>query len=88
MNNMRSNEHFIRRNRNIRNEILKQTDYYMLVDIYEVLSDIQKQEIREYCKKLRDFINENKTKYLDDGISWIEFPKPPEWMGEIRMPKY
>ena len=83
-----SNEHFLRRNRNLRNELLKQTDYYMLTDVYENLSDTQKQELRDYRQSLRNFINENKDKYLIDGINRIEFPKLPEWMGEIRMPKY
>lgn len=83
-----SNEHFLRRNRNLRNELLKDTDYLMLADVYETLNDIQKQQIRDYRQKLREFINENRTKYLDDGINFIEFPKAPDWIGEIRMPKY
>ena len=69
-------------------KLLKQSDYYLLNDVYEVLSDTQKQEIREYRRKLRDFINENKSKYLDEGINFIEFPKHPEWMGDIKIPKY
>ena len=83
-----SNEHFLIRNRNMRNELLKRSDYYMLSDVYEVLSDTQKQEIRQYRQQLRDFINNNKDIYLIDGTSFIDFPPPPEWMGEIRMPKY
>lgn len=83
-----SNEHFLLRNRNMRNELLKKTDYYMLNDVYETLSDIQKQELRQYRQQLRDFINENKSKYLNEGKSFLDFPPPPEWMGEIRMPKY
>ena len=74
-----SNEHFIRRNRNIRNEYLKQTDYYMLPDVYEILTETQKEEIRTYRQSLREFINENKDKYLNDGVSFIEFPIPPTW---------
>lgn len=83
-----SNDHFLLRNRNMRNELLKKSDYLMLMDVYEILSDIQKQELRDYRQSLRNFINENKSKYLDEGKSFIEFPKPPEWMGEVRMPKY
>jgi len=83
-----SNEHFLLRNRNMRNELLKKTDYFMLADVYEVLSETQKQELRDYRQSLRNFINENKNKYLDDGISWIEFPTPPSFIGDIRMPKY
>lgn len=83
-----SNEHFLRRNRNLRNELLKETDYFMLPDVYETLNDIQKQQIRDYRQTLREFINQNKTKYLDDGINFIEFPPPPDLIGKIRMPKY
>ena len=83
-----SNDHFLLRNRAMRNELLKKTDYYMLTDVYETLSDIQKQDIKDYRQSLREFINTNRDKYLIDGVKFVEFPKPPEWMGEIRMPKY
>lgn len=82
-----SNQHFLIRNQNLRNELLKTTDYYMLPDVYEVLSDIQKQEIREYRQQLRDFININRNKYLIDGIAFIEFPVPPSWI-KVQIPKY
>lgn len=85
---MRNNEHFLTRNRNMRNELLSQTDYLMLVDVYETLTDQQKEEIRNYRKVLRDFINENKDKYLTDGNNFIEFPQPPEWVGSLDLPKY
>ena len=74
-----SNEHFLIRNRNIRNEYLKRTDYYMLPDVYENLTPQQKEEIRNYRQSLREFININKDKYLIDGIAFIEFPIPPQW---------
>ena len=74
-----SNEHFIRRNRNIRNEYLKLTDYFMLPDVYENLTATQKEEVRTYRQSLREFINENKDIYLIDGICFIEFPIPPTW---------
>jgi hypothetical protein len=83
-----SNQHYLIRNRNIRGEILRQTDYYMLPDIYEILSDIQKIEIRTYRKKLRDFINENQNKYLNDGVPYVPFPDPPVWMKDIKQIKY
>lgn len=83
-----SNEHFLIRNRTMRNELLKQSDYLMLLDNYEKLTEEQKQELRDYRQSLREFINTNRDKYLIDGVKFIEFPKPPEWMGEIRMPKY
>lgn len=82
-----SNEHFLIRNQNLRNELLKKTDYYLLNDVYEVLSDIQKQEIRDYRQSLRDFINIHKEDYLIKGIAYIEFPKPPEWT-KIQIPRY
>ena len=83
-----SNEHFLIRNRNLRNELLKQSDYLLLQDNYETLTEEQKQELKDYRQYLRDFINENKSKYLDEGINFIEFPKHPEWMGDIKIPKY
>ena len=82
-----SNQHFLIHITNMRNQLLKESDYYMLTDVYEILSDIQKQEIRTYRQTLRDFINVNKTKYLDDGIAFIEFPIPPEWT-KIKNIKY
>lgn len=83
-----SNQHFLIRNKNIRNEMLKQSDYYMLPDVYEILSDVQKQEIRTFRQSLRDHININKDKYLIDGVPYIEFPSPPIWIKDIKQIKY
>ena len=83
-----SNQHFLIRNTNLRNELLKQTDYYMLSDVYEELTEEQKQEIRDYRQALRNFINFNRDKYLLEGIAFIEFPPHPEWIRDIRIPKY
>jgi hypothetical protein len=80
-----SNQHFLIRNRNLRNELLNQTDRYLLND-YPITEE-QKTEVINYRQKLRDFINENKTKYLDDGINFIEFPKAPDFLN-ITIPKY
>lgn len=82
-----SNEHFLIRNINLRNELLKQTDYYMLPDVYEVLNDIQKQQIRDYRQSLRDFINTHRDNYLIKGIAFIEFPKPPVFV-KVQIPRY
>lgn len=82
-----SNEHFLIRNINLRNELLKQTDYYMLPDVYDVLNDIQKQLIKDYRQSLRDFINVNRDNYLIKGIAFIEFPKPPYFV-KFQTPKY
>ncbi len=70
-----SNEHFLIRNRNLRNELLKKTDYYMLNDVYEILSDIQKQEIKQYRQTLRDFINEIKANISMKENGIFLFPK-------------
>ena len=80
-----SNEHFLIRNRNLRNELLNQTDRFMFNDA--PITEEQKQEIIIYRQKLRDFINENKSKYLNDGINFIEFPKPPDF-SNLTLPKY
>ena len=80
-----SNEHFLIRNRNLRNELLNQTDRFMFNDA--PITEEQKQEMIIYRQKLRDFINENKSKYLNDCINFIEFPKPPEF-SNLTLPKY
>ena len=54
---------------------------------YVLKIEEQKIEVINYRQKLRDFINENKTKYLDDGINFIEFPKVPDFLN-ITIPKY
>ncbi len=53
----------------------------------ETPEDALIREIREYRQQLRNFINVNRDKYLVGGISYIEFPKPPEWT-KIQIPKY
>ena len=45
-----STQHFLFRNRNMRNELLAQTDYLMLVDNYEKLTDTQKEEINNFIE--------------------------------------
>ena len=82
-----SNQHFLIRNTNLRNELLKQTDYFMLPDVYEILSDTQKQEIRNYRQSLREFINVNRDKYLIDGVAFIDFPNPPAFV-KVQTPRY
>ncbi len=58
-----SNEHFLKRARNIRNELLNKTDRYILEDY--PFSEEEKQVVKEYRKKLRDVINDNKDKILN-----------------------
>jgi len=82
-----SNEHFLIRNRNLRNELLNQTDRYLLSD-YPITEE-QKTEAINYRQLLREFINTNRDKYLIDGISFIDFPEPPEFLKDkISIPKY
>lgn len=82
-----SNQHFLIRNTNMRNELLKQTDFYLLNDVYEKLTDDEKQQIKDYRQALRDHININKDKFLIDGINFIEFPIPPPFV-KVNIPKY
>lgn len=82
-----SNQHFLIRNTNMRNELLKQTDYYMLNDVYEKLSDDQKQQIKDYRQALRDYININRDKFLIDGINFVDFPPAPSFV-KVNIPKY
>jgi hypothetical protein len=82
-----NNNHFLVRNRNLRNELLKQSDFYLLSDVYELLTTEQQNEIKTWRHTLREFININKDKYLIDGIGYIDFPPSPEWTG-IKLPKY
>lgn len=87
MSNITSNEHFLIRNRNLRNELLKKTDYLMLPDVFNDLTEEQQLELKAYRKKLRDFINDNKDKYLNEGKYNIPFPDIPKWIN-IQNPKY
>jgi HrpA-like RNA helicase len=68
-----NNEHFLKRYRNIRNELLNRTDRYFLIDFpieYE-----QQLIIKKYRKDLREFINNNEIKILaGETVSWPEQP--------------
>jgi hypothetical protein len=89
MSGITSNEHFLIRNRNLRNELLKKTDYLMLPDVYETLTEEQKNELRTYRQILRNFINENKNNYLIEGKWNLPFPTIPEFLSSyISNPKY
>ena len=68
-----NNEHYLKRARNIRNELLNRTDRYILSDF--PITDEQKQEIILYRQTLRSFINENKDKILTGVI--VDFPEQP-----------
>ena len=71
-----NNAHFLKRYRNIRNELLNKTDKYFLIDFpigYE-----QQVIIKKYRKDLRDFINDNEIKIL--AGERVDFPKQPDFI--------
>ena len=72
-----NNEHFLKRARNIRNELLNRTDKYILSD-YPISLE-QQMKIKEYRQALREFINNNKDKYLN-GQAQIDFPPQPDFI--------
>ena len=57
-----NNEHFLKRARNIRNELLNKTDRYFLIDF--PIEHEKQMIIKIYRQELRDFINENEIKIL------------------------
>ena len=69
-----NNEHFLKRARNIRNELLNKTDKYFLIDFP---IEYEKQLIiKKYRQDLRDFINNNEIKIL--AGEKIDFPPQPD----------
>ena len=73
-----NNEHFLKRARNIRNELLNKTDRYFLID-YPIETEKQ-MIIKKYRQDLRDFININKDKILQEG-KIPEFPSQPDFIN-------
>ena len=71
-----NNEHFLKRARNIRNELLNKTDRYFLID-YPIAYD-QQMIIKAYRQELRDFINNNKDIILTGQI--LDFPEQPNFI--------
>ena len=71
-----NNEHFLKRARNIRNELLNKTDRYFLID-FPIESEKQ-MIIKKYRQDLRDFINENEIKIL--AGEKVEWPKQPDFI--------
>ena len=71
-----NNEHFLKRARNIRNELLNKTDRYILSD-YPISLE-QQMEIKAYRQDLRQFINDNKEKILNGEK--IDFPPQPDFI--------
>jgi len=71
-----NNEHFLKRARNIRNELLNKTDRYFLID-YPIAYEKQLIIIK-YRQDLRDFINNNEIKIL--AGEKVEFPPQPDFI--------
>ena len=71
-----NNEHFLKRARNIRNELLNRTDRYILSD-YPISLE-QQMIIKAYRQDLRNFINNNKERILNGEK--IDFPPQPDFI--------
>ena len=71
-----NNQHYLKRTRNIRNELLNKTDRYFLID-YPIAYE-QQLIIKTYRQNLRDFINDNKERILNGDK--IELPKQPDFI--------
>jgi hypothetical protein len=71
-----NNEHFLKRARNIRNELLNKTDRYFLIDF--PIEHEKQMIIKKYRQDLRDFINENEIKIL--AGEKVEFPQQPDFI--------
>ena len=71
-----NNAHFLKRARNIRNELLNKTDKYILSD-YPITLEKQ-MIIKTYRQDLRDFINNNEIKIL--AGEKVAFPQQPDFI--------
>ena len=71
-----NNAHFLKRARNIRNELLNKTDKYILSD-YPIALDEQ-MKIKLYRQDLREFINNNEIKILAGDK--VDFPTQPDFI--------
>ena len=71
-----NNAHFLKRARNIRNELLNRTDRYILND-YPITLE-QQMIIKLYRQDLREFINNNKEKILNGDK--LDFPTQPDFI--------
>ena len=71
-----NNEHFLKRTRNIRNELLNRTDKYILSD-YPITLE-QQMKIKLYRQELREFININNDLILTGAK--VDFPQQPDFI--------
>lgn len=73
---MPNNDHFLKRARNIRNELLNRTDRYLLSD-YPITLE-QQMIIKTYRQDLREFINNNKERILNGEK--VDLPEQPNFI--------
>jgi hypothetical protein len=71
-----NNEHFLKRARNIRNELLNRTDKYILND-YPITLE-QQMKIKLYRQELREFININNELILTGAK--VDYPIQPDFI--------
>jgi uncharacterized protein YeeX (DUF496 family) len=71
-----NNAHFLKRARNIRNELLNKTDKYILSD-YPITLE-QQMIIKTYRQELRDFINNYEIKII--AGEKVQFPQQPDFI--------
>ena len=71
-----NNDHFLKRARNIRNELLNRTDRYLLSD-YPITLE-QQMIIKTYRQDLREFINNNKERILNGEK--VDLPEQPNFI--------
>jgi hypothetical protein len=71
-----NNEHFLKRARNIRNELLNRTDKYILSD-YPITLE-QQMQIKLYRQELREFININNELILTGAK--VDYPIQPDFI--------
>ncbi len=72
-----NNEHFSKRARNIRNELLNKTDKYLSSE-YPITLE-QQMKIKSYRQELREFINKN-TELILTGAK-LDFPKQSNFIN-------
>ena len=73
-----NNEHFLKRARNIRNELLNRTDKYILSD-YPITLE-QQMQVKSYRQELRELINNNIELILTGAK--VDFPIHPDFIVE------
>ena len=71
-----NNQHFLKRARNIRNELLNRTDKYILSD-YPITLE-QQMQIKLYRQELREFININNELILTGAK--VDYPIQPDFI--------